>query len=861
MPIPAGTRLGNYEILSLLGAGGMGQVYRAVDLKLDRQVAIKVLADALDGAAEKERFLNEARAASSLDHPNIGTIHNIEETSEGLLYIVMTCYEGETLQGRLGRGPVSISLAVDTVIQIARGLAAAHAKGIVHRDIKPPNIMVTSQGVKILDFGLAKFNISGHLTQTGKAVGTPAYMSPEQALRRTVDHRTDIWSLGVVLYQLITGRLPFQADNVPAMLLAIAKESPPLIETMPSEIGAIVNRCLAKEPAGRYSNCRELLADLSRIQTLGEASTHSLFAADSGEPLTVAPAKESTTSAGWNVQKFVLIAVAFVFAAVLLWLYLPRFFSEPGVARQKHVLVLPFNNLGADASTAAICDGLLETLTSRLSSLQQPGQSLFVVPAAEVRRRKLIDPAEAKELLSTDLVVTGSVQRDRIGVRLTVTLIDTSTSPFRQVGSTVIDDQLGNFSTIQDKAVASLASLMQVELNPSALGRTTGEAAAAPAAYESYLKGLSYLQRYDKQDNIDTAIRLFEAATKDDPRFALAYARLGEAFWTKNRVNPSPGLVEKALSNAKRAGEINGDLAPVHVTLGRIHAGTGKYDLAVQEFQRAIELDAHSAEAYQQIARAYEYLGRIQEAEVALKKAIALRPEFWDWYNSLGGFYFRQRQYAQSAAAFRRVLELTPDNSAAYSNLGLTLNRMGNEAEARLMFEKSIQLNPSYAAYNNLAGLYYLAGEWSRAADAYEKSLRIHDRDHRPWAGLASALDAGGDGRKAREAYTRALQIGREASLGNPNNAEIKSAVALYCARLGLRAEAQSNMSSALTLAPNDSNILFQAALVNLALDNRNRALEYLSSALSHGYAKDRVRREPDLRKLQNDSAFRALMQ
>ena len=871
MPLPAGTRLGSYEIISLLGAGGMGQVYKALDAKLSRHVALKLLPGPLSGGADKERFLLEARAASALDHPNIGTIYTIEETPEGELYIVMACYDGETLQTKIRRGHLPASQATDIAMKVAAGLGAAHAKGIVHRDVKPSNIMVTPQGVKLLDFGLAKIPNADALTITGTTVGTPAYMSPEQALSQVIDHRTDIWSLGVVLYEMLSGRLPFKADSIPGTMMAIATAAPPPLEDIPPEIETVVYRCLAKDPGERYQSCRELVDELSQIRISGDNPTQTIAVSSDSElglarrassrPIGIRPATADGRSRTHPIRKPAMWGALIALAASGLWLFRPLRFSGPANPSEKHVTVLPFNNIGNDPASAAVCDGLLETLTSRISSLAGPGQSLWVVPASEVRRQKVTDPTQAQHDLGATLVVTGSVHRDAGGVRLTVNLIDTGSTPPRQIGSEVIDDKFGDFSAVQDKAVVTLARLLSVELNPRALGRSTGEGGAAPAAYEMYLKGVGYMQRYDKPGNLDTAVDLFEKATREDPRFALAYARLGEAIWMKTRVSPEPAMVERALASCRRAAEINDQLAPVHVTLGRVHVGTGKYDLALQEFQRALQLDANSADAYQQVARAYEYLGRPADAEASLHKAIALRPDYWDGYNSLGSYFVRQSQYPKAAEAFRKVLELTPDNSAAYSNLGVVLNRMGDRQEARAMYEKSIALNPSYPVYNNLAGIYYLAGDYAKSVDAYERSLKLNDRDHRPWGGLAAAYSALGQPDKARAAWERALKIGEADAAKMPNDSDKQSYVALYNARLGRREQALKSIGTALALSPNDSHVLYTALQVHAAFGDKVRALDYLKQALAHGASKQSVLNDPDLRDLRSDPAFRSLIQ
>ncbi|HXW18833.1 MAG TPA: serine/threonine-protein kinase, partial [Candidatus Acidoferrales bacterium] len=267
--LSAGDRVGNYQIVALAGVGGMGVVYKALDIKLERSVALKFLPHELNiSDKEKEHFLKEARTASSLDHPNIGVIHGVEETSDGRSFIVMAFYEGESLFQRIHRGPIPAREAVDLAIQIAQGLEAAHARHIVHRDVKPSNVLITNQGlVKIVDFGLARVVTSASMTQTASTAGTVGYMSPEQTLGKPFDHRTDIWALGVILSEMLSGQNPFRRENVPSIIVAILGEPPPTLRGISLPLQQIVYRALSKDPAHRYQSCSEFRADLENART------------------------------------------------------------------------------------------------------------------------------------------------------------------------------------------------------------------------------------------------------------------------------------------------------------------------------------------------------------------------------------------------------------------------------------------------------------------------------------------------------------------------------------------------------------------------------------------------------------------
>ena len=317
-------RVLNYHIVARIGAGGMGVVYRAIDEKLGRAVALKfAFTHQMSDGPGRDRFLQEARAVSALDHPNIGVIHGIEQTPEGQLFIVLTCYDGGTLYDKLTYGPLPEAQALDIAIQVARALMEAHAKGIIHRDVKPGNIMITQQGVvKLLDFGLAKLADGNALTMTGATVGTPAYMSPEQALSRPVDHRSDIWSVGVVLFEMLTGKRPFHGDSALSTLMAVAQNPPPRLQHLPAALEAIVYRCLAKEPEQRYPQIKRLLDDMERLRPNVDAPTVTLvipselrWQAWESASATMVPA--ITQPAGVPRSRWTRIAIGGALAAVL----------------------------------------------------------------------------------------------------------------------------------------------------------------------------------------------------------------------------------------------------------------------------------------------------------------------------------------------------------------------------------------------------------------------------------------------------------------------------------------------------------------------------------------------------------------
>jgi eukaryotic-like serine/threonine-protein kinase len=866
--LSAGDRVGNYQILGLAGAGGMGMVYRALDVKLQRLVALKFLPDeVLVSTTDKERFLREARTASSLDHPNIGVIYGIEETPDGRPFIAMAFYEGETLARKILRGPLALSEATDIAVQMARGLTEAHVRAVVHRDIKPGNVLLTQNRVaKIVDFGLARMSLASGSTQTMGTAGTLGYMSPEQTMGKLVDQRTDIWALGIVIAEMVTGRNPFRRDSPPATIFAILNEAPEVPEDVPLELRRIIYRALSKDAATRYPACGEMLADLEAFRaTLDPGSGQWRVSQTSGSHASYRESVEHASRNLWppptsRAKNSMWWMASFVAVAVLLGLVL----FIPGIREraaglfgkhQEHIAVLPFENVGGNPANEAVSDGLMDSLSSRLTNLDVGEQSLWVVPTSEIRRLKISDPGPALRQLGATMVVKGSISREGDDIRLTVNLIDTKT--LRQVGSAALEDRAGDLATLQDEAVARLARLMHINLTADMLRNTGGS--VTPAAYEGYLKALGYLQRYDKPGNLEAAISALEGAVKTDPRFALGFAELGEAYRLKYVTEVNPKWVDEAMANCQRAAQLDDRIPAVYVTLGRLHDSTGKHDLAVQEFQHALRLNARDPEALSGTAHAYENAGRIRDAEDNFKKASALRPDSWVGYNDLGLFYDRQGKYDEAIAAFRKAIELTPDNAQVYLNLGATFIDSADkkrEGEAEQALKKSIEIRPSYPAYANLGQLYYLQKRYADSAAMTEKALQLNDNNYLVWNNLVLAYEWLKESQKAADARARAIELAEKSAKLNPQDALVQSKLASLYSKQERRDKAMQCTQAALALAPDDASVLGDITTAYEYLGDRSQAIEYARRAIQKGYAVEQFINDPDMQKLVQDPKF-----
>ncbi len=854
-----GETVAHYRILSKLGVGGMGVVYKARDLKLDRFVALKFIApDMSDSVGVRARFLQEARAVSSLNHPNIATLFGIEE-KDGNPVLVFEFLQGGTLRQRLEaaldqKGSIPVFLVVDHGLAITEGIAHAHRAGIIHRDIKPSNILFNTEGIlKITDFGLAKFATRRLVTRPGSAIGTLAYMSPEQATGGETDQRTDIFSFGATLYELITGKLPFPGDG-PVLLQNIMTKAPEPFNRpdVPRKIEEVVFKALQKDPDKRYQHMEDVMAELRGIEV-----PHM-----SAERTRTMGSRLASTTRRQYARNLILGGCFAVVATGVVGILAvrPRILRlTSGIPAQKQLAVLPFRNVGADPSNQAFCDGLMETLTSVITQLEQFHGSLWVVPTSEILKQAITTPSEAKKVFGVNLVITGSFQRAGDMLRITTNLVDAAT--VRQISSRTIDYAVQKSAALQDAVISNVAELLDLEMKPVAqralaIGRTD-----IPETYDLYVQGRGYLQRFDQADNLDKAISSFKAALKSDPRYPLAYAGLAQAYLDRYIDTNNPEWLQEAEAAGTKAVDLNDEVAQAHVTLGMVLSVRGRYDAAIRQFRRALDLDPASTDACRELATAYAAANRPKDAEATYRRAIQLRPGYWLGYKDLGVFYSTRQRYADAEASFKKVVELTPDNYIAYRNLGGLYHLMGRYDEAETMLKRSLEIHPSNFAYLNLGTLYYFRGRYRDAARMDEKALELDPNDYLVQGNLADAyrwtpeLTA-----KAPAMYRRAIEAAAGPLAINPESPAILSRLALYHAKLREGDEALKLIAKARSAAASDNTISYRSAIVYELTSRRANAVASLTSAIEGGYSVDEIRREPELAELRKKDVIAKLL-
>ncbi|MCA1581510.1 MAG: protein kinase [Acidobacteria bacterium] len=857
MSLAAGTRLGSFEVLGPLGAGGMGEVYRANDTRLGREVAIKILPEIF---AEEEgrlaRFEREARLLASINHPGLAAIYGLEQAGP-MRYIVMELVPGETLAEQLARGPLAMPDALRLARQIAEALEAAHEKGIVHRDLKPANIKVTPDGkVKVLDLGLAKAMDSKietgdtsrsptmllDQTRPGVILGTAEFMSPEQARGKAVDKRTDIWAFGCVLYEMLTGWRIFQGETISDVLAAILTAEPDwsrLPKQTPPRVRDLLVRCLKKDANERLRDIGDARLELEPgIETA------------SGEVAADKPRRERSRAAIIAVALLALVGIG-------TWVGF-RLLGRSDRTRapdSKYLVVLPFKDLSGTTQGQLQGDGFVETVSARLN---QVAGVQVVTPAASIAasdRQK--DPLQVARSLGANLVLRCTIQREASRVRITYSVLNASNG-VQLTGGQVTGNSSDLFA-LQDDLTERVATGLDLAAKTSRTPVPSGLETAAEQ--ERYIEALGLLQRYDQATSVERAIAVLEPLAAQRPTSGLVQSALGRAYLYEYNLKREKSWADKATAAVSRARELAPDLPEVATTTGELFIRTGKPQEAAAAFRRALSRQPNNYDALLGLARAEDSAGNPVVAESTYRRAIALQPNHWAGYNKFGAFYAGRGRYAESAAMFQRVTQLQPEVARGYTNLGGVLDLLGRFDEAKVAYERSIAREPTSGAFSNLGTLQYFLGQYVEAARSFEKAVELTPSNPLLWANLGDAYHwAPGQRTKADGAYARAIQLGNLELVVSPREAGVYSMRARCLAKSGRTREAGLDLKAALGIAPRDPDVMYDAAVVAAVSGERAAAIEWLRRAIDAGYGTAHIAREPEFAELRALPEFQKLI-
>jgi serine/threonine protein kinase/cytochrome c-type biogenesis protein CcmH/NrfG len=723
-----GQTISHYKILEKIGEGGMGVVYRAEDTKLGRAVAIKLLSQHLGGDAEvKKRFVHEAKAASALDHLNICTIYEIDETKDDRIFMVMAFYEGRTVKELLAEGPLDIARAVDIAIGVSRGLERAHERGIMHRDIKPANIMVTSDGiVKIMDFGIAKLAGEATITRTGSSIGTIAYMSPEQASGGAIDHRTDIWSLGVLLYEMLTGRRSFGSDYDQAAIYAILNEEPKppsaLRRDVPVDLERVVLKAMAKSPAERFQSAGDMRAAL--------------------ESCTRSTAPGAAPSSGKKPE------------------HLPS------------IAVLPFKDMSPQKDQDYLCEGIAEELLNALVQIE--GLRVAARTSSAQFKDKAVNVQAIGRELGVQSVLEGSVRKSGDRLRITAQLINVEDG--YHLWSEKYDRDLEDIFAIQDEISLAIVDKLRVKLLRDEKSKLIKRHTENEEAYRLYLQGRYFWNRRH-EGGVQKGLEYFQKAIDIDPDYPLPHSGMADCYFSLGFFDfLAPNVAfGKCKEAALKAVELDPDLAEVHASLGNAffyfdwdypaaeaefqHAiglnpnyatvryfygmfltAAGRFDDAVAQERRALELDPIQPTIRAAQAFTLRLADRNDEAIATSRASIEFDPNFFVSWLNLGQEYALIGKFAEAEEAVLKAVDLAGGTSTLILLiLGQVLEPAGKRDEARAILDRMLELSKSkYASAQLIATLYWLFDEKDAAFEWLERA--IDERDH--WVCYSKYLPA-----------------------------------------------------------------------------------------------------------------------
>jgi eukaryotic-like serine/threonine-protein kinase len=848
-------QVSHYQLLEHLGEGGMGVVYKAQDLRLGRTVALKFLPpETSRDAIAKERFIREARAASALDHPNICTIYEVDETADGRLFLAMAHYTGENLRQRLAaRGALPVADAIAIALQVARGLAAAHAAGIVHRDIKPANVMLPPGAeAKILDFGLAKIGQDPRqLTRTGSTMGTLAYMSPEQAQTGAADARSDLWALGVILYEMLGGQAPFTAAGEAAVLYRIVHEEPKPLADRRGDLPGVVEvvaALLQKDPQERLQSAAELVTALDSLARGSALAATAVVGTASLRSRQLLPSRRRRR---WRWSAAAVLAVALASGA---WYAL----SRPPQSTSTNLAVLPFRNLTGDASRDYFAEGLSSVLTQQLAAIS----GLNVVGRSETASyREGERPARdiAREL-GVSALVTGEVVRlDGERLRAQANLLSPESGQIRW--SAPAEGTPEEIMRWQARIAEEIADELRLALTSAERKRLGRRPTDSPEAYDLYLRAVRLFDDWEKPQTPDMQIALLERALELDRRFALAQAALSRALLLAYDSDRDAAHLQRAITAADAALAVDSGEPDARLARAAALRRTGRGAEAIGELLQLVAMHPQHDAAYVELADAYKELGEPAKREASLRQSIAIRPEYWSHWLRLGGTLLDAGSYDQAREAYEKAHELAPAMLAPRQNLAVLEIVSGNYEAAIRRYEELPNPGSDAATQTNLGTAYFYTGDLVKAERAFATAIRLEPKAAMHHANLADVLSRSGRAADAKAEYSAAAALAEQELLLNPSSERRQLRHAFYlakageCARAGVVASAvaarmQASASSAHTLAQ-----------VHACCGRRHEALRAVHEALRLGYSAKVLRDEDEFSTLREDAEFLQLLE
>lgn len=841
-----GRRIGRFVVQSLLGKGGMGSVWRAEDTLLGRAVAIKILSDELaQGDESRRRFRREGEIAAQLDHPGICTVYEAG-AQDGLAWLAMACIDGVTLSEKI----LERLMPIDEVLRVGRmaadALAHAHARDVLHRDVSSRNIMLARDGrVVLLDFGLAIVSDASRITGPGAVVGTIAYMAPELLCGQNASPQSDLYGLGVVLYEMLTGARPFHSENAEALRYLVLQETPEPVRALrpevPEALEAVVMKAMARQVEDRYADAEEMLKALKGCE---------------GEPGAGAPRAEAAP------QSSVLPSSA-----------PSRSTHVDSAARTAPIMgssKSTVRDMGARVAAGALPVYLGVLPVEDAEGLQDPHRTLVLEDLTEAARATLArigrvqvirlegradDLRTEARRAGANLTLKSNARGSGPALRVTFSLVDPETGA--TVAGGAVDGSLLEPFRLEDRFVEAVGAALGLQARGSA-GRARR---ADPAAQDRLTIALANMRRSDQDASLDGAVRILEELAETGEPSASVFAALARACVSKYRLTHQRAWESRALSACERALALAPEAPEVRLALAETHLVAGRPGPALDELAAIADDHPLAFDVALTRARALDAGDRPDEAEEAAHAAIQRRPDDWRGHHVLGLSLFRVGRYEEAAAAWVRATQLCPDNAAAHRNLGSALFHQDRHDEAIAAFRRANELRPDVKAYYNLGTVLFHQGRHEEAVETFESAVALNPSDAVAWGNLGNMCHfiPGREARK-REALQHAIALFHARMDGSHPTAEELARLAGWLANLGRSDEARDSLGRALAISPHDVHCMVAAANIHLQLGDRDRCLRWVRRAVAAGYGAESLRCSPELETLRGDPVFEDIL-